>query len=195
MPKDSLVILTLSNGNIHKIPAVKSFQIPEFGNDLIAYLSDPKTDIKKEGANLYFRDLNSGQERVYSNITDYAMHPKGEGLMMYQIKTKANEAAAAKGNLAAAAAEAEEAAATKAAAAKEADNADEARDTIPTTRTTPTLPLLLSSMSAVQKQAHAPSRGDDSAAAASVRRSFIGKMKEESECGSNRRKKHTSFFL
>ena len=53
MPKDSLVILTLSNGNIHKIPAVKSFQIPEFGNDLIAYLSDPKTDIKKEGANLY----------------------------------------------------------------------------------------------------------------------------------------------
>ncbi|MEY3114305.1 MAG: hypothetical protein RL423_491, partial [Bacteroidota bacterium] len=92
MPKDSLVILTLSNGNIHKIPAVKSFQIPEFGNDLIAYLSDPKTDIKKEGANLYFRDLNSEQERVYSNITDYAMHPKGEGLMMYQIKTKANEA-------------------------------------------------------------------------------------------------------
>jgi len=92
MPKDSLVILTLSNGNIHKIPAVKSFQIPEFGNDLIAYLNDPKTDIKKEGANLYFRDLNSGQERVYSNITEYAMHPKGEGLMMYQIKTKVNEA-------------------------------------------------------------------------------------------------------
>ncbi len=92
MPKDSLVILTLSNGNINKIPAIKSFQIPEFGNDLIAYLSDPKIDIKKEGANLYFRDLNSGQERVYSNVTDYAMHPKGEGLMLYQIKTKVNDA-------------------------------------------------------------------------------------------------------
>jgi hypothetical protein len=32
MPKDSLVILTLSNGNINKIPAVKSFQIPESKN-------------------------------------------------------------------------------------------------------------------------------------------------------------------
>jgi len=92
MPKDSLVILTLATGNIKIIPAVKSFQIPELGNDIIAYLSDPKTDIKKEGAQLYFRDLNSGQERVYNNITDYAIHPKGEGLMMYQVKNKLNEA-------------------------------------------------------------------------------------------------------
>lgn len=49
MPKDSLVILTLATGNLNKIPAVKSFQIPELGNDIIAYLSDPKTDIKKKG--------------------------------------------------------------------------------------------------------------------------------------------------
>ncbi len=92
MPKDSLVIITLVNGNIKKIPAVKSYQVPEFGNGLIAYLNDPKTDIKKEGASLYFRDLNSGQERVFNNIGEYAMHPKGEGLMMYQVKTKLNEA-------------------------------------------------------------------------------------------------------
>lgn len=92
MPKDSLAILTLATGNINKIPAVKSFQIPEFGNDLIAYLSDPKTDIKKEGATLYFRDLNSGQERIFNNILEYAIHPKGAGLMMYQVKTKLTEA-------------------------------------------------------------------------------------------------------
>jgi dipeptidyl aminopeptidase/acylaminoacyl peptidase len=92
MPKDSLAILTLNNGNINKIPAVRSYQIPEFGNGLIAYLNDPKTDIKKEGAPLYFRDLNTGQERVFNNIVEYAMHPKGEGLMMYQVKTKLNEA-------------------------------------------------------------------------------------------------------
>lgn len=92
MPKDSLAILTLATGNIIKIPAVKSFQIPEFGNDLIAYLSDPKTDLKKEGATLYFRDLNSGQERVFNNIAEYAIHPKGEGVMMYQVKNKLNEA-------------------------------------------------------------------------------------------------------
>jgi dipeptidyl aminopeptidase/acylaminoacyl peptidase len=92
MPKDSLAILTLATGNIIKISAVKSFQIPEFGNDLIAYLSDPKTDIKKEGATLYFRDLNSAQERIFNNIADYAIHPKGAGVMMYQVKTKLNEA-------------------------------------------------------------------------------------------------------
>jgi dienelactone hydrolase len=92
MPKDSLAILTLSNGNINKIPAVRTYQVPEFGNGLIAYLNDPKTDIKKEGAPLYFRDLNTGKERVFNNIVEYTMHPKGEGLMMYQVKTKLNDA-------------------------------------------------------------------------------------------------------
>ena len=92
MPKDSLAILTLATGNITKIPAVKSYQLPEFGNDVIAYLNDPKTDIKKEGAALFFRDLNNGQERVFNNIGDYAIHPKGGGLMFYQLKTKQKEA-------------------------------------------------------------------------------------------------------
>lgn len=92
MPKDSLAIVTLNKGTIQKIPAVKSYQLPEFGNGLIAYLNDPKTDIKKEGAPLYFRDLNAGQERVFNNIVEYAIHPKGEGLVMYQVKTKLKEA-------------------------------------------------------------------------------------------------------
>ena len=92
MPKDSLVILTLTNGNVKRIPAVKSYQVPEFGSDVIAYLNDPKMDIKNEGAQLYFRDLNTGQERVFNNISEYAIHPKGEGVMMYQVKTKLNEA-------------------------------------------------------------------------------------------------------
>ena len=91
MPKDSLAILTLTNGNVKRIPAVKSYQVPEFGSDVIAYLNDPKTDIKKDGAQLYFRDLNTGQERVFNNISEYAIHPKGEGVMMYQIKTKLNK--------------------------------------------------------------------------------------------------------
>jgi dipeptidyl aminopeptidase/acylaminoacyl peptidase len=92
MPKDSLAILTLSNGSINKIPSVRSYQIPEFGNDAIAYLNDPKTDIKKEGASLYFIDLSTGKERIFNNIGEYAIHPKGEGVMMYQVKTKLNEA-------------------------------------------------------------------------------------------------------
>ena len=92
MPKDSLVILALATGKINKIPAVKSFQVPEFGNGLIAYLKETKGDFNKEGAPLYFRDLNSGQERVFNNISQYLIHPKGEGVMMYQVRTKLNEA-------------------------------------------------------------------------------------------------------
>jgi len=92
MPKDSLVILALATGKINKIPAVKSFQVPEFGNGLIAYLKETKGDFNKEGAPLYFRDLNSGQERVFNNISQYLIHPKGEGVMMYQVRTKLKEA-------------------------------------------------------------------------------------------------------
>ena len=92
MPKDSLVILALATGKINKIPAVKSFQVPEFGNGLIAYLKETKGDFNKEGAPLYFRDLNSGQERVFNNISQYLIHPKGEGVMMYQVRTKQKEA-------------------------------------------------------------------------------------------------------
>ncbi len=92
MPKDSLVILTLATGKINKIPAVKSFQVPEFGNGSIAYMKDSKGDFNKEGAPLYFRDLNSGQERVFNNISQYLIHPKGEGVMMYQVRTKLKEA-------------------------------------------------------------------------------------------------------
>lgn len=92
MPKDSLVIVTIANGNITKIPAVKSFQLPQFGNGLIAYLKETKGDLNKEGAVLYLRDFNSGQERVFNNISQYLIHPKGEGVMMYQVKTKLREA-------------------------------------------------------------------------------------------------------
>jgi dipeptidyl aminopeptidase/acylaminoacyl peptidase len=92
MPKDSLVILTLATGKINKIPAVRSFQVPEFGNGLIAYMKDSKGDFNKEGAQLYCRDLSSGQERVFNNISQYLIHPKGEGVMMYQVRTKLKEA-------------------------------------------------------------------------------------------------------
>ena len=92
MPKDSLVILTLATGKINKIPAVKSFQVPEFGNGSIAYMKDSKGDFNKEGAQLYFRDLSSGLESVFNNISQYLIHPKGEGVMMYQVRTKQKEA-------------------------------------------------------------------------------------------------------
>jgi dipeptidyl aminopeptidase/acylaminoacyl peptidase len=92
MPKDSLVIVTLTTGELIKMDSVKSFQIPKFGNGVVAYLKDPKVDINKEGATLYFRDLTNNKERAFNNISQYAMHPDGLGMAMYKVKTKGTEA-------------------------------------------------------------------------------------------------------
>jgi dipeptidyl aminopeptidase/acylaminoacyl peptidase len=92
MPKDSLVIVQLSNNTIQKIPAVKSFQVPEHGNNVVAFLKDPKGDINKEGADLMLLDLTNGKQRTFNNISQYSIHPKGLSIVMYQIKTKQKEA-------------------------------------------------------------------------------------------------------
>ena len=92
MPKDSLVIVELSNSKIQKIASVKSFQVAEHGNDIIIYLKDKKGDITKEGADLVMRDLASAKERVFNNIAQYSIHPKAHGVVMYQVKTKQKDA-------------------------------------------------------------------------------------------------------
>ena len=92
MPKDSLVIVELASSKIQKIASVKSFQVAEHGNDIIVYLKDKKGDIAKEGADLVMRDLASAKERVFNNIAQYAIHPKANGVVMYQVKTKQKEA-------------------------------------------------------------------------------------------------------
>ena len=91
MPKDSLVIVELATNTIQKIPSVKSFQLAEHGNDMIVYLKDKKGDINKEGSDLVMRDLSSAKEKTFSNISQYLIHPKAMGVVMYQVKTKQKE--------------------------------------------------------------------------------------------------------
>ena len=91
MPKDSLVIVELATSAIQKIPSVKSFQLAEHGNDMMVYLKDKKGDINKEGSDLVMRDLSSAKEKTYSNISQYLIHPKAMGVVMYQVKTKQKE--------------------------------------------------------------------------------------------------------
>ena len=91
MPKDSLVIVELATNTIQKIPSVKSFQLAEHGNDIIVYLKDKKGDINKEGSDLVMRDLSSAKEKTFSNISQYLIHPKAMGVVMYQVKTKLKE--------------------------------------------------------------------------------------------------------
>ena len=91
MPKDSLVIVELATNTIQKIPSVKSFQLAEHGNDMMVYLKDKKGDINKEGSDLVMRDLSSAKEKTFSNISQYLIHPKAMGVVMYQVKTKQKE--------------------------------------------------------------------------------------------------------
>jgi dipeptidyl aminopeptidase/acylaminoacyl peptidase len=90
MPKDSLVIVNLTTGNIERIASVKSFQLPVKGNDQLVYLKDKKGDINKDGSDLVWVDLNSKISKTFSNISQYQIHPKGMGVAMYQVKTKTN---------------------------------------------------------------------------------------------------------
>ena len=92
MPKDSLVIVTLANYTIQKIPSVKSFQLAEHGSEMIAYLKDKKGDINKEGSDLVLRDLKSSKEKTYANIAQYLIQPNAQAVVMYQVKTKQSEA-------------------------------------------------------------------------------------------------------
>ena len=47
MPKNSLGIMDLSNGQVVRIERVKNFQVPEDGSGFIAYLLEPKSEAKK----------------------------------------------------------------------------------------------------------------------------------------------------
>src|SRR5207237_5234449 len=47
MPKNSLGIMDLSNGQVVRIEKVKSFQVPQDGSGFIAYLLEPKSEAKK----------------------------------------------------------------------------------------------------------------------------------------------------
>src|SRR5438094_193194 len=47
MPKSSLGIMDLSNGQVVRIEKVKNFQVPEDGSGFIAYLLEPKPEPKK----------------------------------------------------------------------------------------------------------------------------------------------------
>ena len=100
MPKDSLVIVELASSKIQKIPSVKSFQLAEHGNDIIAYLKDKKGDISKEGSDLVLRDLSSTKEKTFTNVAQYLIHPKALGVVMYQVKTKEKNAQVALASIA-----------------------------------------------------------------------------------------------
>ena len=88
MPKDSLVIINLQSSVIQKIPAVKSFQIAAHNSNVLVYLKDKKTDITKEGSELVIYTLKEHSERILPNVAQFQIHPYGQSVAAYQMKTK-----------------------------------------------------------------------------------------------------------
>ena len=90
MPKDSLLIVDLQSNEIKKIASVKSFQLAEKNSQTLVYLKDKKADINKEGSELVVLTLQNKSERVFTNITQYQIHPYGQSVAAFQTKTKLN---------------------------------------------------------------------------------------------------------
>ncbi len=94
MPKDSLGILDLQTGSIHKRPRVRSFKLPEDAGAFLAFREEKSADgpdstradsedsSGEEGAPLVVLSLESGQERRFENADDYLFSKNG-GYLAY----------------------------------------------------------------------------------------------------------------
>jgi len=113
MPRDSLVVLDLSSGEMFKAGQVKSFSVPEERGGRMAYLLETgveedtsqeqveqeqeeqeqgraKED-KRDGTTLVVRSLDDGTERRYEYVTDYAFGSSG-AYLAYVASSKDGEA-------------------------------------------------------------------------------------------------------
>ncbi|MDX5481493.1 MAG: S9 family peptidase, partial [Hymenobacteraceae bacterium] len=109
LPKDSLAIVKLEDMSVVKVPRVKSYKLPKEGDNWIAYHLEkpqpagkeekkaegekkeepakkaaPKKNKKAEGTELVVRNLQTGQEYRFPQVTDYIFSEKGN--MLYFVK-------------------------------------------------------------------------------------------------------------
>ncbi len=90
LPKDTLVLITLSNAETIEVPAVKSYEIPENYPGYLAYTQDTKADdslyVKSEdsdnGFHLYLDHLSSDSKDTFPFVLDFAF-AEDSAAMMY----------------------------------------------------------------------------------------------------------------
>lgn len=87
-PPDTLGILDLATGQVTRIPAVRSFQIPNRGSGWVAYLHEREG--RGRGRPLVIRGLESGAEHRFENVTTYAFSPDGR-LLAYVASARASD--------------------------------------------------------------------------------------------------------
>ena len=84
-PQEGIVIITLANGSVTRIPAVKNHQLPVSGGSWLAYLK--VASVGSDGADLVLRDLSSSAERVFHNVFEYSFARDGKTLV-YAVTSK-----------------------------------------------------------------------------------------------------------
>lgn len=104
MPKDTLAIFSLANLDLAKIPAVKSFKIPEDGGIHVAYLAEEKSKSdevsqdsvgtnanarrpsrRNNATTLRVRNLETGEENSFERVDSYFFSKDGS-LLVYVRK-------------------------------------------------------------------------------------------------------------
>lgn len=91
-PKDSLFIYDIEKTTLTKFPNIKSFQTPLKYSGTLVYLLDKKGDINKEGSELIIHNLKTAFKHSFKNVTQYALSPNGQQVIVYQVPTKTTAA-------------------------------------------------------------------------------------------------------
>ncbi len=91
MPRNALGVLDLESGGLSRIERVKSFQVPEDGIGCIAVLLEGRGpddapaagggDKVETGSDLILRELPTGKETRYSDVTEYSVSKDGQAIL------------------------------------------------------------------------------------------------------------------
>ncbi len=80
MPKKGLVLLNLSNGAATRIDRVKSFQVPEEGGDVAAWLHEPAKAAEKIST-MVVHDLAASTDRKIEGVSEFSLSRDGRTLV------------------------------------------------------------------------------------------------------------------
>jgi dipeptidyl aminopeptidase/acylaminoacyl peptidase len=100
MPKNGMVIMDIVSGKADRIARVKSFQVPDDGDGVVAYLKLRDDDSAKPapqerrrveyGGDLVLRKLSDGSERTFSDVLEFLLSKDGSTLV-YAVGSKNDE--------------------------------------------------------------------------------------------------------
>lgn len=103
MPKDTLAIIDITTGDIHKIPDYKSHRVPAKFNHYVAFQTSPKSegkDDKKKDENgqpkqkkenmVFVLDINNMLTDTLYNIDEYGFNEDGS-ILAYTVKPEAKD--------------------------------------------------------------------------------------------------------